>query len=445
METIHERLVHELRRAGMRDVPDRFSVASAQQAIPRDVLTGIDEFIRLFERVTTRPAWQDAFAAGTRDPERRPGGEACFFSAWDFHLPPGRPEAWQLIEFNDNGSGLLFAALINRTLWELSGASLRAEVETPPAFDAVVRRVADSVEREATAFFGARPEGALLIVDDADSLRAGRFRDELALLRDGLGRAGWKAGLAAPEELRRAGARLLWKDCEVAFVVNRSTDFLFEDERLAPLREAWRGGHVYVAPNPFTYATRSDKRLLEPLSRPVQDAPLGIRPQEREIFSAHVPETWVVREDNLDALASRKGELVFKPAHGFAGRGLLPSAGVGRSRLRRLLQRGEAYVAQRRVEKSRLVLSPPPPGSAEVPVWTDLRVWAWRGERLLVSGRASRHPERIDLEPPAGWLATYPAALRADRRQPRRSRKAALSPNRPGASAGRSAKRPPAA
>ena len=40
-------------------------------------------------------------------------------------------------------------------------------------------------------------------------------------------------------------------------------------------------------------------------------------------------------------------------------------------------------------------------------VWTDLRVWAYRGEIVLVSGRASRRPDRLDLKPPGGWLPTY--------------------------------------
>ncbi len=38
---------------------------------------------------------------------------------------------------------------------------------------------------------------------------------------------------------------------------------------------------------------------------------------------------------------------------------------------------------------------------------TDLRVWAYRGEIVLVSGRASRRPDRLDLKPPGGWLPTY--------------------------------------
>jgi hypothetical protein len=416
MDAIRERLVSELRRAGMRDVPERFSVASAHQTIPRETLTEIAEFIRLFDRVTTRPAWQQTLLPEGRGPARRAHGETCFFSAWDFHLPPGRPEAWQLIEFNDNGSGLLFAALINRAVWELSDPSLRAEVEEPPAFDAVARWVVEAVDREAGAFFGARPDGSLLIVDDAESLREGRFRDELALLCDLLSRNGWSCGLAAPEELRRDGARLVWRGREIAFVVNRSTDFLFENERLAALRDAWREGGVYVAPNPFTYATRSDKRLLELLSRPLRDEALGIRPEEREMLSARVPETWLVGEDDLETLAHRREELVFKPAHGFAGRGLLPSSQVGRSRLRRILSGGEVYVAQRRVGKSRLMRARAvAAGDEGLPVWTDLRVWAWRDGGRLLSGRASRSPDRIDLAPPGGWIATYPASPSAIR------------------------------
>lgn len=35
------------------------------------------------------------------------------------------------------------------------------------------------------------------------------------------------------------------------------------------------------------------------------------------------------------------------------------------------------------------------------------KMWAYRGEIFLLSGRASCHPERLDLTPPGGWLPTY--------------------------------------
>jgi hypothetical protein len=158
---------------------------------------------------------------------------------------------------------------------------------------------------------------------------------------------------------------------------------------------------VFVAPNPFTYATRSDKRLLELLSTPERDKELGIRSDERLLLSAHVPETRLLRPKNVEDLAREKDRWIFKPCHGFASRGLLTAAQVGRTRLRRLLKRGDSYVAQRTVPKAQLE------SNEGVPLWTDLRVWAYRGDRLLLSGRASRNPDTLDLSSPGGWLPTY--------------------------------------
>jgi hypothetical protein len=161
---------------------------------------------------------------------------------------------------------------------------------------------------------------------------------------------------------------------------------------------------VLVAPNPFTYATRSDKRVLEPLSRPVSDVALGIRPDERALLSVHVPETRLLGPENVDELAREKEQWVFKPCHGFASHGILTAAQVGRTRLHRLLKKGDPYVAQRRAPKSRV------DASEGVSLWTDLRVWAYRGERVLLSGRASRHPDSVDLSSPGGWIPTYVGA-----------------------------------
>jgi hypothetical protein len=60
-----------------------------------------------------------------------------------------------------------------------------------------------------------------------------------------------------------------------------------------------------------------------------------------------VPETHVIRAENVEALAQRKQEFVFKPLHGFAGRRLLYSATVGRARMRRLAKHSEGHVAQK--------------------------------------------------------------------------------------------------
>lgn len=390
-----------LREAGMSRVPGGFSVALLHQEIPAGVLAEIDRFIDVFDRVTGRPAWQDAVTASAPPLASRRGSEVCFFSAWDFHLPPDAPERWQLIEFNDNGSGFVFAALINRAYYEALGGAALAGIEPPPAFPAFAADLGARVEGEARAFFGQRPAGRLLVVDDAESLAEGRFVDELVLLRDLLRRDGWEAEIAATGDLYWDGEWLRHGGAEARFVVNRSTDFLWQGGATSALRAAWASGRVYVAPNPFSYASRSDKALLALLSRPERDAELGIEPEERSTLDAHVPETLLLREESLEEIARRKQELVLKPVHGFAGRGLLPTSQVGRSRLRRLLRDGEGYVAQRRIPRSTLQ------APDEETLFCDLRVWAYRGRRCGLSGRASRRPDRIDLSAPGGWLPTY--------------------------------------
>ena len=382
----------------MPDVPGEFSVVPQHQVIPSTTLAEIAKFISTFDQVTTRETWQ---AAAQRDAPaiakfKRP--EVCFFSAWDFHLTP--EHGCQLIEFNDNGSGVLFAAIINDLYHSAFALGKEKSIASPVEFAAFNRHIADLVEQEARSFFRKAADGLFLVLDDVESLQRGKFRAELRLLCSLFRRKGWQAEVGSPPETRWNGQQLLFHEQPVSFIVNRSTDFYWRSEDFSALQKAYEAGQVYVAPNPFTYATRSDKRLLEWLSLPEWDDELGVQLAERRTLSAHVPETHVVRAENLEMLAQMRKDFVFKPLHGFAGRGLLESSAVGRTRLRRLVRHGEGYVAQRWVSKPRIEVE-------GVPLWTDLRVWAYRGQILLLSGRASRRSDRLELTPPGGWLPTY--------------------------------------
>jgi hypothetical protein len=387
-----------LEAAGLAEAPQDFSVVPQSQVIPAATIGEIARFITVFDRVTKRDAWQKAAwrdAPAIAQPQRK---ETCFFSAWDFHLPP--EDGCQLIEFNDNGSGFLFAAIINALYYDATRLGEKRSIAAPASYSAFAEHIGNLVEQEARAFFQEFPTGLLLILDDAESLRSGKFRNEHRLLCDLLRRKGWQAEAGHPAETIWNGRQLMFNGQSVAFIVNRSTDFFWQSEDFSALRMAYQSGQVYVAPNPFTYATRSDKRLLEGLALPDWDRDLEIEPEERRILSAYVPETHVVRAENVDMLAQRKQDFVFKPLHGFAGRGLLDRTVVGRARLRRLVQHGEGYVAQRWVSKPVMEI-----GGTHL--WTDLRVWAYRAEIFNVSGRASRRPDRLDLSSPGGWLPTY--------------------------------------
>ncbi len=387
-----------LEAAGLPEVPREFSVVPRSQTIPSTLFREIGLFISVFDRVTTRDAWRNGVwreAPAIAQAQRR---EICFFSAWDFHLPS--EGGFKLIEFNDNGSGFLFAAIINTLYYDVTGPEEQKSIAKPRVFAAFAEMIGNMVDLEVSNFFQGRSPGLFLILDDIESLRSGKFRKEHWLLCDIVRRKGWLAEVGCPADAVWNGRRLLFDGRPVAFIVNRSTDFFWQSENFSAVRMAYSSGQVYIAPNPFTYATRSDKRLLEWLALPDWDADLGIQPEERLVLSAHVPETHVVRANNVEMLVRRKHDFVFKPLHGFAGRGLLDSAAVGHARLRRLVHHGEGYVAQHWVPKPTIDVG----GNR---VWTDLRVWAYRGQIFNVSGRASRRPDRLDLTPPGGWLPTY--------------------------------------
>jgi hypothetical protein len=404
MTLVKEEFFAALTASGMPEIPQDFSVVPLAQLIPRTTLGEIDNFIRLFDRVTTRPAWQRVVAASAPEIARFARREVCFFTAWDFHLSP--EQGWQLIECNDNGSGFLFAPLINRLFYELSNPAQDRATEEPLSMRAFKEQLAFFIERETQEFFDALPDGLFFVLETSDALRSGKFYREFILLRDLLRNRGWRSEIGTPDDLRWDGNYLFLDRQPVVFVINRSTDFFWEAEANSPLRSAYLKGKVYVAPNPFTYATRSDKRLLELLSLPNWDQKLGILPEERAVLSAHVPETYLVREENLDEIATNKADFFFKPAHGFASHGVLTSSQVGRGRLRQLLRKKSAYVAQKTVPKPTLVSEGK---DGKVTLWTDLRVWAYRGERYLISGRASKRRNLLDLQPPGGWLPTFAA------------------------------------
>ena len=387
-----------LEAAGMPKASEEFSVLPQHQVIPSSVVAEIATFVRIFDRITTRDAWRIAALRGVPVIATLRRSETCFFSAWDFHLSP--EGNWQLIEFNDNGSGFIFAAIINSLYYEATRQEQNRKIIAPISVSRFKQHIGDLVEREAEAFFGSCPDGLFVVLDDSTSLERGKFRRELDLLCDLLRRRRRRSEVAVPAELCWDGTNLLLSGQAVSFIVNRSTDFFWESADFGALRRAYEIGGVYMAPNPFTYATRSDKRLLEWLALPHWDNDLGIELEERELLHSHVPETHLIRTENVEELARRKQEFVFKPLHGFAGRGLLESAAIGRARLRRLATRGDRYIAQRWAPKSSFEIG----GTT---VWTDLRVWAYRGEILQLSGRASRRPDRLDLTPPGGWVPTY--------------------------------------
>ncbi|ELR64873.1 hypothetical protein C942_01963 [Photobacterium marinum] len=386
-------------------IPDDFSIVASHQIIPAEILNEIDHFIEVFEQVTTRSEWVSYMLNNNQGISAIRRHETCFFSAWDIHIPPEHPERWQLIEFNDNGSGFLFAGLLNSIYYQnvLVNHDNNNHIIPPPPYSELCRIILNMLKAETDTFFDQKPDGMMLILDDAASLNHGKFSVEHQLMAT-IGReAGWETDIESPESLQQDRERLTTNGKPTDFVINRSTDFLWQSKELQPLVKAYNKGNVYIAPNPFSYITRSDKQLLQFLSRPDWDEILAIKSNERTILSRHIPKTYLLDEDNLSQLAEHKSEYVFKPTHGHASLGILNRNEVGKHRLQQLISKKQDYVAQHIAEKSELIIND------YMPLWADLRVWAYKGKRYQLSGRASVTKERLDLSPPGGWLPTFAA------------------------------------
>ena len=110
-------------------------------------------------------------------------------------------------------------------------------------------RISSLVAGETKAFFGARPDGLVLILDDKESLAAGKFRGEHKLLAALLAERGWETTIGAPDETRFDGRRLL-STARRRIRLNRSTDFFWSSEQFGALRAARAERAVYAAPNP---------------------------------------------------------------------------------------------------------------------------------------------------------------------------------------------------
>lgn len=73
-----EKFFAALTAAGLPEIPREFSVVPYRHVIPGATVAAIDAFIRIYDRVTTRPAWQRSVIAGAPDIARHPRPEACF-------------------------------------------------------------------------------------------------------------------------------------------------------------------------------------------------------------------------------------------------------------------------------------------------------------------------------------------------------------------------------
>jgi hypothetical protein len=355
-----------------------------------DAMVGIAAAI---ERVAANAAYaRDALAQAPPIVRRTPLAQGIL-QGYDFHLTPDGP---RLIEINTNAGG----ALLNVELIRAQRACCPevAELVTGPNEASAADRILAMFLAEWRRARGAAPLQRIAIVDHEPTSQY--LFPEFVLFQRLFQAAGIETVIADPCELMFDGVTLRHAGAPIDLVYNRLTDFYFEEAANAPLRAAWIAGAV-ITPNPHEHALYANKRNLAVLCDAERLQGLGVDAGTAATLARGIPASAVVRPEHADALWAARGRLFFKPVKGFGSRGAYRGDKLTRKVFAEILK-GD-YVAQSIVPPGVRLHSP----EAPAPLKFDVRLYAHRGEPLLIAARLYQGQTTNFRTPGGGFAPVY--------------------------------------
>lgn len=281
---------------------------SARQSARMTALVGA------IESVVALPAYQDEVLARAPAIARHQPGASGVFFGYDFHVSN---TGLGLIEINTNAGGAMLNALLARA----QRACCAAVQDLLPAAATV-----EALESGIVAMFRSewalggktRPLRSIAIVDE--NPKAQYLYPEFLLFQQLFEAHGLRAIIAAPEALQLRDGVLYCGAEAIDLVYNRLTDFYFQTEASAALREAYLSEAAVVTPHPRAHALYADKRNLALLSDPGHLRRLGVPDSTQALLLEHIPRAEIVVAANAERLWHERKRLFFKPFAGFGSR-----------------------------------------------------------------------------------------------------------------------------
>ncbi|MFU8816695.1 MAG: hypothetical protein ACNA7W_15210 [Pseudomonadales bacterium] len=382
LHALHAWLERDLRERGLsRPVlethPHLF--AAAPVYVSRQQADDMHEIVAAIEAVVANPEYQThalaaapAIAAALPAPGHAPAAQGIL-QGYDFHLTADGP---RLIEVNTNAGGALLNIEMIRAAQACCDAV--AALMSGPNDRATETQVLQMFLDEWRRARGDRPLARIAIVDEDPASQY--LYPEFLLFEQLFEAHGIDAVLADPGELDFRDGQLHHRAGVIDLVYNRLTDFYFEADGNAALREAYLAGTV-LTPHPREHALYANKRNLALLSNPQQLEAWGVDPALIAVLQRGVPATEIVTEAAAERLWRDRDRLFFKPTRGFASRGSYRGAKLTRKTFARILE-GD-YVAQALVAPGLRLHAP----DAKQPLKFDIRLYAHRGTPLMIAAR----------------------------------------------------------
>jgi hypothetical protein len=360
--------------------------------VPEAELSAMTGIVRAIEAVAALPAYRETVLAGAPDIARFAPGPVGALMGYDFHLGADGP---RLIEINTNAGG----AFLNARLLAAQRAccAMFEPAMTPAVAGDPELALVDMFRREWALQRGAAP---LLRVAIVDQDPPGQYLyPDMRLAACMLHRHGIETTIVDVSALVYANGRLYADGAPVDLVYNRLVDFALEQPAHAALRDAYRDGAVVVTPHPHAHALLADKRNLVLLSDPARLRTLGVDEEIVARLQQGIPRTVAVTMENAERLWAERRTLFFKPACGYGSKAAYRGDKLTRGVWSTVV--GGEYVAQTIAAPGE---RPVRIGGERVPLKSDLRVYAYAGEPLLVAARLYRG-QTTNFRTPGGGFA----------------------------------------
>lgn len=360
--------------------------------VPEAELSAMTGIVRAIEAVAALPAYREAVLAAAPEIARAAPGPLGALMGYDFHLGADGP---RLIEINTNAGG----AFLNARLLAAQRAccAMFEPAMTPAVAGDPERALIDMFRREWALQRGAGTLARIAIVDDDPASQY--LHPDMQLAACMLRRHGIETTIADPSALVYAEGRLQVDGAPVDLVYNRLVDFALEQPAHAALRDAYRDRAVVVTPHPHAHALLADKRNLVLLSDADRLRALGADEDAIERLQRGIPRTIAVRPQDAEHLWAQRRTLFFKPARGYGSKATYRGDKLTRGVWSTILA-GD-YVAQTIAAPGERAVKV---DGERVPLKTDLRVYAYAGEPLLIAARLYRG-QTTNFRTPGGGFA----------------------------------------
>ena len=340
--------------------------------------------VRALDRLSRNPAYREQVDAEVPDVARFDPGHDAVMMCYDFHLDAEMP---RLIEVNTNAGGGMLAILAHDPALPADQRSLSAKLRKR-----LLQTFSDEIKKY-SAGTRLKPERMAIIDEDPPGQH---LYPEMVAFADLFRAWGVPAEIVEPQQLQASADGVSLDGQPVDLVYNRHCDFYLASDEMAGLRQAYLAGKVCLTPNPHMYGLLADKRRMILWSDTACRAAWHLPGADDRLLDQIVPGTWLLAGLEPQQAWSDRKQLIFKPVDRFGGKGVLLGEKISRKRFEQL------------PAATTLVQEMIPPSMTEsvdqVPMKTDLRLYAYHNRVLGVTARLYRGPV-TNMQTPGGGFA----------------------------------------